>query len=127
MENSSKYDKVRLHYKIWISGNQGHKVIDDERMELLRLIKELGSLKEATDKMGISYRKAWGDMRDCEEGLGFALIEKQRGGQAGGHTMLTDEGNRLLEAYTQLHEKFRKEVNEVIIDFKRTIKGKKSI
>jgi molybdate transport system regulatory protein len=126
LKDSSKYDNVRVHYKIWICGNDGHKVIDDERMQILKLIKELGSLKDATKKLEISYRKAWGDLRDCELGLGFALVEKQRGGQAGGHTNLTNEGNRLLEAYQHLHEKFSDEVNSVIIDFKRTIKGKKS-
>lgn len=125
MESLNKYDNVRVHYKVWISGDDGHKVIDDQRMELLKLIMELGSLKHATEKIGVSYRKAWGDLRDCEAGLGFSLIEKQRGGQDGGHTLLTEEGHRLLEAYEHLHNKFKKEVNEVIIDFKRTIKEKK--
>ena len=123
--NNSKYSNVRVGYKLWMTGDDGNLIIDDYQFQLLKEIETTGSLMEATNKVGVSYRKAWGDLKNCEQSLGFPLLEKQRGGQEGGHTSLTEEGIRLIRAYEKLHERFQNEVNEVIIDFKRTIKGKK--
>lgn len=99
-------------------------MIDEQQFRLLKEIENCGSLKKATERLGISYRKAWGDLHFCEEKVGFCLLDKQRGGPAGGRTFLTEDGKKLVEAYERLTHKFQKEVNEIIIEFKRTIKGK---
>jgi molybdate transport repressor ModE-like protein len=51
----------------------------------------------------MSYRKAWGILRDVEQHLGFHLVDKRRGGAAGGRTNLSREGRQLLRAYNSLH------------------------
>ena len=119
-----KYSNIRVNYRVWVSGDDEKEILGDGEWQLLRYISELGSMKAAADKLEISYRKAWGDMRDTEEKLGFALIAKSRGGGQGGSTSLTEEGKRLIEAYDQLHENFQDAVNRYIIDFKKTLKGK---
>lgn len=119
-----KYSNIRVNYRVWVSSDEGHEILGDDEWLLLKYIDEFGSLKAAADKMGFSYRKAWGDLRDTEQNLGLTLIEKFRGGDQGGSTILTNEGKHLIEAYNNLHANFRKSVNEYIIEFKKTLKGK---
>lgn len=123
-EKFSKYSNINLHYSIWMTTESGENVISDERMQLLICIKDLGSLRAAAQQSGISYRKAWGDLKATEKHLGFALIDKHRGGKDGGSTILTEEGIRLIEAYQDFKRDFQEAVNKVIITFKKRIKQK---
>lgn len=118
----SKYSNLNLHYSIWMTAESGESVISDERLQLLINIHQEGSLMAASEKMGVSYRKAWGDLRSTEALLGFPLIEKHRGGKDGGTTVLTEEGVKLIEAYVSFKKEFQEAVNPVIIRFKKTIK-----
>lgn len=117
-----RYSNINLHYSIWMTTESGENVISDERMQLLTSIKTEGSLMAAAQKMGISYRKAWGDLKATEKFLGFSLIEKHRGGKDGGSTLLTEEGIRLIDAYQVFRNDFQDAVNKVIIKFKKTLK-----
>ena len=51
---------------------------------LLREIESLGSVREASEKTGISYSKAWSMIRDAEKESGQTLVERQPGGKFGG-------------------------------------------
>ncbi len=53
----------------------------------------------AAETLGISYRNAWGKLREIEQNLGFSIVEKVRGGKEGGKTILNPEGRKLIEAY----------------------------
>jgi molybdate transport system regulatory protein len=44
-------------------------------------------------------------LKSIEKRLGFALLEKNRGGIDGGSTSLTVEGQRLIRAFDLFHEK----------------------
>jgi molybdate transport system regulatory protein len=118
----SKYSNIALHYSIWMTTESGENVISDERMQLLIAIRQKGSLMAASEHMGISYRKAWGDLRATERLLGFSLIEKHRGGKDGGASLLTEEGIRLVEAYKVFSDEFQEAVSQVVRKFKKTIK-----
>ncbi len=121
----SKYSNIRVNYKIWITSQDEQNILGDGKWKLLKEIDNRGSLTEAAKFIGVSYRKAWGDLKKIEETLGLVLLIKQRGGVAGGRTTLTDEGKRLLDAYEALQGKFQNAVNDLIIDFKKTLKHKK--
>ena len=95
----SKYYNIFLDYKINLTGKENFEVFDEERFTLLKQIHEHGSLAAAAEAMSISYRKAWGLIRDAEESMGFMLVEKQRGGKEGGRSELTVEGKKLLDTY----------------------------
>lgn len=118
----SKYSNIALHYSIWMTTESGENVISDDRMQLLIAIRQKGSLMAASEHMGISYRKAWGDLRATERLLGFSLIEKHRGGKDGGASLLTEEGIRLVEAYRLFRDEFQEAVSHVVRKFKKTIK-----
>lgn len=119
-----KYSNIRVNYRVWVSTIEGQEILGDEEWRLLMFIADMGSLKAAADEMKISYRKAWGDLRDAEQKLGFALIEKTRGGDQGGSSTLTSEGVRLINAYNELHHNLQQAGEEYIIQFKKTLKGK---
>lgn len=47
--------------------------------QLLRAVRETGSLHRAAKQVGLSYRHAWGVMRSWEEMLGRSLLDMERG------------------------------------------------
>ena len=53
---------VFLNYKIWLSGLVGHGQIQSETFALLEAIRNHETLKSAADSLGLSYRKAWGQI-----------------------------------------------------------------
>jgi molybdate transport system regulatory protein len=93
--------------KLWLSSSDDEGIFGDGKWRLLRAIERESSLSAAARSLHISYRKAWGDLKKAEECLGIRFIEKHRGGDHGGETILTEEGRRWLAAYSR----FRSEVH----------------
>lgn len=118
---SSRND-VFLRYKLWLSAVSGEGIIGEDKYLLLRTIEEMGSLKAAAEHLGVSYRKAWGDIKESEELLGYDLTDKTRGGVGGGKSVLTDKAIKLLEAYNELHKKMDNAIEDAYEDFKKQIK-----
>jgi molybdate transport repressor ModE-like protein len=83
-----------------------NKLFDKDGAMLLRMIEYTGTVKDACEKMQISYSKAWSILSGLEGNLGFALIDRRPGGESGGGSQLTAEGSDLLNRY----EKFAAEV-----------------
>ena len=74
-------------------------LLDQQAAMLLRLVASDGTMKEACERVGISYSKGWGILRELEENLGFPLLQRRPGGESGGSSSLTPQGQRLLEQY----------------------------
>ncbi len=117
----SKYYDIFLDYSILLEHKQLGTIMDPYKFALLRSIHEEGSLKLATEKMGISYRKAWGSVEEMEEKLGFKLVNRQRGGSQGGKTELTDDGLKLINSHKELREEFNKVIKEITKKFFREL------
>jgi molybdate transport repressor ModE-like protein len=49
-------------------------------------------------------------VKKAQEGLGVALVRKERGGRTGGQTALTAEGQRWVRAYTRFRGDIEKTV-----------------
>jgi len=77
----SKYYDIFLKHKVWLENINGHDIVGDGKFELLLSIEELQSLTAAAEKLDISYRNAWGKLREIEQNLGFAIVDKSRGGK----------------------------------------------
>ncbi len=84
--------------KLWLE-RDGRVTLSDYRAELLRHVQRTGSLAQAAAAMGLSYRRAWGKIRELEANLGVALIESDVGGVGGGRSRLTPAGSDLLARY----------------------------
>ena len=91
------------HAKLWVE-KDGKLVLSDYRVRLLTLIDETGSLAEAAERMQLSYRRAWGKVREIEQNLGLKLVESAAGGAGGGGSRLTDDGKRLVGMYQRFQK-----------------------
>ena len=97
--------------KLWLE-NDGKLVMSDYRLRLLQRIAEAGSLARAANEMGLSYRRAWGKVKELESNIGFPLVLSEVGGAGGGHTVLSPDAIRLVEAYGRFKERMESALNE---------------
>lgn len=71
-------------------------------------VREKGSLNAAAKSMKMAYSKAWRIIKETEAALDMQLLDRD-----GAHgSTLTDEGNRLLDAYLEVDEKLQKIAEE---------------
>lgn len=104
--------KLHPRFKLWFSTPEAEGVFGDGKWRLLKAIDQHGSLKAAAETLGMSYRKAWGDLKKAEKHLGVGLIEKLRGGKTGGGTRLTDAGREWMTAYSCFRSDVEKAVSK---------------
>lgn len=71
---------------------------------LLRQIHRLGSVREASERTGISYSKAWSMIRTAEEESGLELVRRRPGGKFGGMAEVTDDCLELIRKYEELEK-----------------------
>lgn len=71
---------------------------------LLRQIHSLGAVREASEKTGISYSKAWSMIHTAEAESGLELVRRQPGGKNGGTAEVTEAGLLLIRQYEELEQ-----------------------
>ena len=98
---------VKPKLRVWVVFASRLK-FGDGRARLLELIDERGSLKKAALELEMSYRNAWGYLRDLEAAAGFKFVERVPGGGPESGMRLTKAGKRFLERY----QKFRSGLDE---------------
>jgi molybdate transport system regulatory protein len=97
--------------KLWVE-KDGRLALSDYRVQLLRHVAETGSLSEAAQRMGLSYRRAWGKVREIEENLGVKLVESEAGGVGGGGSRLTPQGERLVALYARFRRAMERDLGK---------------
>ncbi|MBN1635133.1 MAG: LysR family transcriptional regulator [Deltaproteobacteria bacterium] len=90
---------MNIGYKIWLE-KEGKAVFGMGIYKLLCLVDETGSLHKAALDLKMSYRAAWGKVRDYEDRMGIGLLEKGRHGRIG--AQLTPEGKVVLKQFQHL-------------------------
>lgn len=73
--------------------------------QLLELIEREASVRMASERMGISYTKAWKMLKKMEDGAGFPAAVCQQGGKSGGQAHLTPEAKELLRKYRSFEQR----------------------
>ena len=101
--DKSRDKRLTLRLKLWLSSEKSDSSFGDGKWRLLEAIEKTESLKSTCDELGISYRKAWGNLKDAEECLDFTLVNKSRGGKTHGRSILTEEGKAWMQAYAKFH------------------------
>ena len=101
--------------KLWLE-RDGLVVMSGYRMRLLQLVDESGSLARAAAEMGLSYRRAWGKVKEIEHNLGVELVHSEVGGAGGGNTALTPAGRALLRAYERFQARLEAELTQVFAE-----------
>ncbi len=121
MTKANSTNNIKFNYKIWLSTNDDKGIMGDGKWKILKAIEEYGSLKAATEALGITYRRTWGDLKEIEETLGFPLLERSRGGKDGGQTQLSPEGKKLVEAFDSFHKKVDQTIEEAFDEFRQKL------
>ena len=94
--------ETRLAFKVWLETEEGF-VFGPGVYGLLRKVRETGTLKEAAESLGMSYRYAWGLVRKAEEKLGHQMLRAHKGGRdGGGGAELTEVGLRFLDEFSEI-------------------------
>lgn len=90
---------MRPSVRTYLVNDEGERVFGPGPAELLRRIRECGSLRAASISMGMAYTKALTLVRTAEKGLGSPLTTRVVGGAGGGGSTPTPEADALLAAY----------------------------
>ncbi|QEM68597.1 LysR family transcriptional regulator [Geobacter sp. FeAm09] len=103
--------KLQVCAKVWFELD-GRRVFGEGRAKLLRLVQETKSINLAAKKKGISFRRAWGIIKEMEEILGVTLVEKRRGGVGGGMAIVTPKALELIESYEKINTEFKRSMQK---------------
>ena len=80
---------------------------DPRRIELLRQVKESGSISQGAKLAGISYKSAWDAINEMNQLADRTLVDRATGGKGGGGAVVTAYGERLLQLYALLEQILR--------------------
>jgi len=72
------------------------------KVDLLELVGQTGSIREAAERMGMSYMRAWKLIQTMNACFKEPLVAAARGGRAHGGAALTETGRKALELYQQM-------------------------
>jgi molybdate transport system regulatory protein len=111
---------VKPKLRIWVVFANGFK-LGDGRARLLELIDERGSLRQAAAELDMSYRNAWGYLRQLEAAAGFKLVERSPDGTLRSGMRLTASGREFLACYRT----FQRSLDQAAArQFARAFRGK---
>ncbi|WP_148570594.1 TOBE domain-containing protein [Aliarcobacter cryaerophilus] len=80
----------------------------EKRIELLKAIKQTGSINKAAALAPMSYKSAWEAVEAMNNLSISPIVTRETGGAGGGGTTLTQYGENLLTTYSLLKEEQRK-------------------
>ena len=93
---------LKPNYKLWFESD-GEYIFGPGACDILTAVLEEGTLTKGAEKIGMSYRYAWGVIRKIEHKLGTPLIETFKGGKTGGGgATVTEQGLKFIKAYSEL-------------------------
>ncbi len=92
---------MKICLRFWIEKDGKH-VMGKGGYEILKAIKEEGSILGASKTLGMSYRFVWNYIKRMEKVLGDKVVVSKKGGIDGGETHLTKLGEELIAKYEKL-------------------------
>lgn len=110
MKNKSKYKKepskkLKPRYRFWLETEEEW-VFGQGAFKLLKGIQEKGSLSGSAKALGMSYRYAWGIIKQIEKKMGVSVLKTYTGGTSGGGSTLTQIGKDLMDTYLKYKKAF---------------------
>ncbi len=105
--------KYTIKSRIWIEAD-GHILLGEGRVQLLKAIDKTGSLTKAAKSLGMSYKKAWSLIDAVNSRANEPVISASIGGKGGGGTRLTDYGRSLVGTFETINENCWKFLDEQI-------------
>lgn len=96
---------VTIGGKHWLN-IQDEPLFGEGRMDLLKAIRDHGSILQAATATGIQYKRAWVMIHDAEERIGARLVNSGRGGAGGGGTRISPLAEKLLDLWERSEREF---------------------
>jgi len=93
-------NKGTLRLRVWIE-QENEIYIGIGSTLLLKHIEKLGSLRKAAEELGMSYRRAWGKLKNAEQRIGQPLVEKTKG--KGQRFNLSPFGKEIMEKFLHFY------------------------
>ncbi len=100
-----KNNQYSINGSLWIECD-GNRYFGPGPVELLSLINETGSIRQAALQMGMSYKKASELVNAINENSMSPMVIPQTGGNHGGGSVITPEAKKMIAFYTKLRAKF---------------------
>ena len=108
MRRSPRPRSLGVKAKFWLTIGP-RTLFGEGKADLLEAVDRLGSLRSAAQSMGMSYRHAWGLLRELDLAAGFAFLEHSGTGPRS-RLRLTDDGRQFIAAY----RRFRAPLGKVV-------------
>lgn len=89
-----------LRLRVWLD-QEDQTYIGIGSTLLLQQVEKLGSLRKAAEALGMSYRRAWGKLKNAEERIGRPLVEKTKG--KGQRFNLSPYGKEVMEEFLHFY------------------------
>ena len=77
-------------------------IVGPGKIELLKAVRDTGSISAAARTIGMSYKRAWYLLDTLNKGFHQAVFEASPGGRGGGGARLTALGETLITSYTAI-------------------------
>lgn len=100
---------IAIRGKVWLEVD-GKPFMGQGRERLLRAVEKTGSINAAAAELGMTYRRAWGQLNEMAAVAPFPIFFRTKGGTGGGGTQLTPEAKELLDQYAQLRASFDEQI-----------------
>jgi molybdate transport system regulatory protein len=97
---TKKNNEATLRLRVWLE-QKDKTYIGIGSTLLLKYVEELGSLRKAAEALGMSYRRAWGKLKNAEERIGRPLVEKTKG--KGQRFNLSPFGREIMEKFLNFY------------------------
>jgi len=119
VEMSEKQEKLpgeayseNIRARFWITGDHSG-YVGIGRVQLLEKIEEFGSMNQAAKSMGMSYKKAWKLIEELNTMYDEPLIVKAVGGKAGGGSIVTPRGKKLITEFRVVEKELVKVLQQM--------------
>ena len=66
MAENIDLNEIKLQHKMWLETADGEGILGDGKWQILRAVDQEGSLTAACQKLGLTYRRTWGDLKKIE-------------------------------------------------------------
>ncbi|MCY3414640.1 MAG: LysR family transcriptional regulator [Candidatus Heimdallarchaeota archaeon] len=107
-------DRLTIKFKIWFEkqGDIEAHALGEKKIELLKTIDTLGSIKKSADHLSIDYKLAWdmiNNMNSMFEDVEFVISRRGRSGGAS----LTDYGKSIIDKYEEAFSKMNNYIDNI--------------
>ncbi|HEY8572574.1 TOBE domain-containing protein [Phenylobacterium sp.] len=101
-----------LHAAVTLRRGEGARV-GAERIALLQAVGELGSIRAAAERLGLSYKGAWDAVQALNNLFDQPLVAAHAGGRQGGAATLTPRGEALIAAFRRVEDELARTVERL--------------